>query len=73
MKVRRFIPLVDKDTIVTICYAGNGHRLYQGLLSEIPEKLNHIKDYYVTYIIPSGYKLYIEAHESDTFAELPKE
>ena len=53
-------------TIVTICYAGNGHRLYEGGIDEVPE---HLFKYFVTYVSHNMYKMYIEVHELDSFID----
>ena len=70
MKLKKLIYLIEKGTIVTLCYAGNGHRLYQGEVENIP---THLLNYYIVLLLPSGTKLYIEIHESDIFAEVEKE
>lgn len=57
-------------TIITICYAGNGHRLYEGGIDEVPE---HLFKYFVTYVSLTNlndlYQMYIEVHELDSFAD----
>lgn len=53
-------------TLITICYASNGHRLYEGAIDQVPE---HLFNYYVTFISHNTYKMYIEVHELDSFIE----
>ena len=45
---------------VTVCYARNGHRLYEGPVSLAPD---HIKDYYIVFTLVRKQKIYVEVVE----------
>lgn len=63
--LKQLINILDVNTSITVCYAGDGRRIFKGLITEkIPE---YVLNYFVTLILPSGSNLYIEVHELDTF------
>ena len=66
MKIRELLKCVQDFCVITICYATNGHRMFQGTKDEVP---THLLEYYITLIIPNVDKLYIEAHENAKFME----
>lgn len=58
-----------KSETVTICYGRNGHRLYEGSVSDIPENL---KEYWCGYQIYNKYtnNTYIEVTEDEGWWKL---
>ena len=66
MKVRKVKDMTFRYGEITICYATNGHRLYQGPVSNIPE---HLLEYYCGYRINNKYRKshYIEVTEDEKF------
>lgn len=64
-KLSQLVKILDENTSITICYAGDGRRIFKGLVTEkLPE---YVLNYFVTLILPSGSNLYVEVHELSTF------
>jgi len=66
MKVKKVKNIKFRYSEVTICYARNGHRLYQGPVSDIPE---HLLEYYCGYKIDNKIRKshYIEVTEDEKY------
>lgn len=64
MKLKRIKNIKFRYDTITICYARNGHTLYKGLVSNIPE---YLLEYYVTYRIDNKIRNvhYIEVIENE--------
>lgn len=64
MKALKVKDMKWKGNTVTICYARNGHRLYEGLITNIPE---HLLNYYCGFKIYNKYRAntYIEVTEDE--------
>lgn len=60
MKLRKLRSLRTKK-IVTVCYAGDGRRIFRGMICDLPD---HLKDYYISYIIVHKDRIYLEATEN---------
>ena len=61
-KLRKLKELEIKTSYVKICYARNGHLLYEGDVENIP---THLLEYYVDYVSVNRYRdtTYIEVVE----------
>ena len=66
MKLIDLLKVLDPSTVLVICYAGFGQRMYEGNIEDIP---THMYNYYVTYVSHNRYKMYIEVHENKGFLE----
>ena len=59
MKFRKLRSLRTKK-LITVCYARNGHRIFKGMICDLPD---HLKDYYITDLIVHKDRIYLEAVE----------
>lgn len=68
MTVKDLLYVLD-CSLITICYAGFGERIYKGpVTGNIPQ---YVLNYYVTLIIPHLDSVYIEVHENSAFLDVP--
>lgn len=65
MKIKK-IKEIKTNKPVCIVYARNGHRIYEGFISDIP---NYLKEYYVWYKSTNTDYVYIEVTEDKKWME----